>query len=66
MIQTGSGVGHVGRTSYVASTGLFRDGTCISVCDAVTVLLDDDGPTPIPDDFRAALQTVLLGTPRST
>ncbi|MCB0932977.1 MAG: acyl-CoA thioesterase [Mycobacterium sp.] len=66
MIRTGSGAGHVGRTSYVASTGLFRDGICISVCDAVTVLLDDDGPTPIPDDFRAALQTVLLDSPRST
>lgn len=66
MIQTGGGIGGIGRTSYVCSTGLFRDGVCISVCDAVTVILDGDSPVPIPDDFRAALQFVVLGAPRST
>ena len=59
-IQTGAGVGRIGRTSYVASTGLFVAGTCIGVCDTVLVLLGDDGPEPIPDEFRAALETVLL------
>lgn len=75
MIQTGAGVGRIGRTSYVASTALFHDGRCIGVCDTVLVLLggtgdgtgdgagDSAGPTPLPDDFRAALHTVLLGTP---
>lgn len=66
LIQTGAGVGRIGRTSYVASTGLFIAGRCIGVCDTVLVLLDDDGPAPLSDEFRAALQTVLLGTPRST
>ncbi|MCX6480390.1 MAG: acyl-CoA thioesterase [Mycobacterium sp.] len=70
VIQTGAGVGRIGRTSYVASTGLFRDGACIGVCDTVLVLLggpgDPDGPTPLPDELRAALQTLLLGTPKST
>ena len=65
MIQTGAGVGRIGRTSYVASTGLFIDDTCIGVCDTVLVLLGDDGPVPLPDDFRAGLQKVLLGSPRS-
>jgi acyl-CoA thioester hydrolase len=59
-IQTGAGVGRIGRTSYVASTGLFIDGTCIGVCDTVLVALGDDGPVPLSDEFRAALQTVLL------
>ena len=59
-IQTGAGVGRIGRTSYVASTGLFIAGTCIGVCDTVLVALGDDGPVPIPDDLRAALHTVLL------
>lgn len=59
-IQTGAGVGRIGRTSYVASTGLFLGGACIGVCDTVLVLLDDGGPMPIPDDFRAALETKLL------
>ena len=65
-IQTGAGVGRIGRTSFVASTGLFVDGTCVGVCDTVLVLLGDDGPVPIPDDRLAALETMLLGTPRST
>ena len=29
--QTGAGVGRIGRTSYVASTGLFLEGRCIGV-----------------------------------
>ncbi|MGI9164699.1 MAG: acyl-CoA thioesterase, partial [Mycobacterium sp.] len=48
MIQTGAGVGSVGRTSYVASTGLFVGGACIGVCDTVLVLIGDDGPVPLP------------------
>ena len=66
LIATGAGVGRIGRTSYVASTGLFRDGECIGVCDTVLVLLGDDGPTPLPDGLRTALQTLLLGTPKPT
>ncbi len=61
LIQTGAGVGRIGRTSFTASTGLFVDGSCIGVCDTVLVLLADDGPMPIPDGFRAALKTVVLG-----
>lgn len=60
LIDTGAGVGRIGRTSYVASTGLFIDDRCIGVCDTVLVLVGDDGPAPIPEGFRAALQTVLL------
>lgn len=59
---TGAGVGRIGRTSFVASTGLFLEGRCIGVCDTVLVLLDDEGPAPIPEELRAALQTVLLGS----
>lgn len=61
--QTGAGVGRIGRTSYVASTALFVDERCVGVCDTVLVLLDEGGPMPIPEEFRAALQTVLLRTP---
>ena len=60
-IATGAGVGRIGTTSYVASTGLFINGTCIGVCDTVLVALGDDGPVPLTDEFRAALQTVLMG-----
>lgn len=54
-IDTAIGIGHIGRTSFVASTALFHHDACISLCDTVLVLLDDDGPTPIPDDARARL-----------
>ena len=66
VIHTGAGVWRTGRTSFVASTGLFIEGSCIGVCDTVLVLLDDDGPVPLSDDARAALATVALGEPRST
>ena len=62
--QTGAGVGRIGRTSYVASTGLFLEGRCIGVCDTVLVLLNETAPTPISDEFRAALETVLLIGPK--
>jgi len=60
-IATGAGVGRIGRTSFIASTGLFLAGNCIGVCDTVLVAVGDDGPLPLPDEFRAALQTVLMG-----
>ena len=60
VIATGAGVGRIGRTSYVASTGLFVKGSCVGVCDTVLVLLGDEGPMEIPDEFRAGLETVLL------
>lgn len=63
-IQTGAGIGRIGRTSYLASTGLFVAGTCIGVCDTVLVMLGGPdgpaGPRPLPDEFRAALRDALL------
>ncbi|CAN5469138.1 hypothetical protein BH09ACT7_BH09ACT7_42890 [soil metagenome] len=59
-IETAVGIGRIGRTSFVASTALFIDDACISLCDCVLVLLDDDGPAPIPDDARAQLTSLAL------
>lgn len=66
LVTTGAGVGRIGRTSFIASTGLFIDGTCVGVCDTVLVLLDDDGPVPFNDDDRARLKTVAFGTAGAT
>ena len=60
-IRTGAGVGRIGRTSYIASTGLFVADSCLGVCDTVLVMLGDEGPVELPAEFRTALQTVLLG-----
>jgi acyl-CoA thioester hydrolase len=59
-ITTAAGIGRVGRTSYVASTALFVDEACISLCDTVLVMLDDEGPTPIPEDAREHLASLRL------
>lgn len=59
-IDTGIGVGRLGRTSFVASTALFIGEDCISLCDTVLVTLGDDGPTPIPDSARAQLEALTL------
>ena len=62
VIDTAIGIGHLGRTSYVASTALFHDGSCVSLCDTVLVVLGDDGPMPIPDDAREHLNSLALRT----
>ncbi len=59
-IATGAGIGRIGRTSYVVSTALFLDQTCLSLCDSVLVVLDEDGPTPIPDEARTQLTELML------
>lgn len=59
-IEAAIGIGRIGRSSFFASTALFLDGACISLCDTVLVLLDDDGPTPLPEDARAQLTSLPL------
>jgi acyl-CoA thioester hydrolase len=65
VIDTAIGIGHIGRTSFVASTALFLGDSCVSLCDTVLVLLDDNGPTPIPDDARARLASLRLSVTRA-
>jgi acyl-CoA thioester hydrolase len=64
VLQTAVGVGHLGRTSFVASSALFLDDACVSLCDTVLVLLGDDGPTPIPDEVRTNLESMRLAADR--
>jgi len=59
-IETGLGIGRLGRTSFTVSTALFVDETCVSVCDTVLVVLDDNGPAPIPEEARDRLSSLLL------
>lgn len=59
-IETGLGIGRLGRTSYVVSTALFVGDNCVGLCDTVLVMLGDDGPIPIPEQARDLLGTYLL------
>ncbi len=57
-VTTAIGIGGIGRSSLVASSGLFIDGSCISICDATLILVGPSGPVAIPDANR---QVVLEG-----
>jgi acyl-CoA thioester hydrolase len=59
-IRVGVGVGRVGNTSFVGSSGLFVGDQCISVCDTVLVVVGDNGPASIPREMREALGGLLL------
>lgn len=59
-IDTGLGIGRIGRTSFVASTALFVGQKCVGLCDTVLVMLDANGPAPLPDTARAQLSDYLL------
>ena len=61
IIDTGVGVGRIGNTSFVASSALFHDGVCISVCDTVLVAVGSDGPRPIPFSSRKSLEALMIG-----
>jgi acyl-CoA thioester hydrolase len=59
-IHVGVGVGRVGNTSFVGSSGLFIGDQCISVCDTVLVVVGANGPVTIPHETREALGGLLL------
>jgi acyl-CoA thioester hydrolase len=60
VFDVGVGVARIGRTSFVASSGLFLGGVCISVCNAVLVVLESGEPSRIPTDAREQMQQYLL------
>jgi acyl-CoA thioester hydrolase len=59
-IAVGIGIGGIGRSSAVASSGIFIEGRCISVCDMTLVLLDDAGPVAIPEENRELMRKLML------
>ncbi len=59
-IEAGVGVGGIGRSSLVISSGLFLDDRCLSVCDMTLVLVGDNGPVVIPDDTREVMRKLML------
>jgi acyl-CoA thioester hydrolase len=59
-IQVGVGVAEIGRTSFRCGYGLFGDGECVGVSEAVLVLLRDERPEPLPPGIRAQLEMLCL------
>lgn len=65
-ITASAGIGHIGRSSFVASTALFIDDKCISTCDSTLVLVRSAGPVAIPEHNRQLLHTLVLQIPTET
>ncbi|NJD30448.1 MAG: acyl-CoA thioesterase [Gammaproteobacteria bacterium] len=59
-LEIGVGVLRIGNSSYTFGMGMFQDGQCVSVSDAVMVFADAGGPARIPDRYRARLEGWLL------
>lgn len=60
-LEIGIGVLKVGNTSYTYGMGMFQEGRCVSVSDAVMVFVDPSGPARLPDRFRELLGSWVLG-----
>jgi acyl-CoA thioester hydrolase len=60
-LEVGIGVLRIGNASYTLGMGMFQDGRCVSVSDAVMVFADPSGPARLPDLFRRRLEAWLLG-----
>jgi len=62
VVEIGTGVVRVGRTSYTLGQGLFVDGMCVATAQGVLVAIDTKTrrPVPLPDNIRAVLLAHLL------
>jgi acyl-CoA thioester hydrolase len=58
-LRVGSRLLHVGRTSFVVGTGVFVGNRCVATARSVLVVVGPDGPAPIPDAARPALEEEL-------
>lgn len=59
-IKAGIGIGAIGNSSVVVSSGLFIEDHCISVCDMTLVLIGDEGPVAFPEKTREVLRKLML------
>jgi acyl-CoA thioester hydrolase len=58
IFQVGVAIGAIGRSSVTYYSGLFRDGHCLGLCDAVLVHRVSGRTTPVPPDRRSLLEKV--------
>ena len=56
----GTGMLKIGNTSYTIGQGLFQNGRCVGVCETVLVNTDGTKPTPIPQEGRDSLRSLLI------
>ena len=59
-VTIGVGVAHVGGKSFTLALGMFQEGRCTGISDAILVHANREGPAPIPDVLRAALLSQMI------
>ena len=63
MVDVGTAVLSVGRSSFRLGQGLFSGGSCIATAETIIVLMDEATrrSTPLPDALRARLEALDIG-----
>ncbi len=62
--RIGLGVTHIGTTSFAYTYAVFSGDECVATGESVSVHVTSDGPSPLPDDVRAALAELrVVGEP---
>ncbi len=59
-VQIGTGILHVGNSSYVMGQALFQGGQCLGLCETVLVSTENGKASPLPDDIRAGAERMRL------
>lgn len=59
-VTIGSGVGHIGTSSWSFLQAMHQNGRCIATCDTVIVCRTDEAAKPLRAELREALEALLI------
>ena len=59
-VTIGSGVGHIGTSSWRFLQAMHQNGRCIATCDTIIVCRTDEAAKPLRAELRAALEALLI------
>ena len=59
-VSLGSGIGHIGTSSWTILQAMFQNGHCIATCDTVVVCRTDNQAKPLRAELRAYLEGILV------
>jgi acyl-CoA thioester hydrolase len=61
LLTVATGVLKVGGSSFTLGHALYQRGECIGVAESKIVHTPDGGAAPLPEDFRAVLESLRIG-----
>lgn len=59
-VTIGSGVGHIGTSSWSFLQAMHQNGRCIATCDTIIVCRTDEAAKPLRAELREALEALLI------